>query len=438
MEGFSSFLKQHVGQRKVPFYLHWISSYNRFRKTVKNEDGIGNNDDSDRIGAFAAWLGHRYQDWQVQQAKEAVGFFLYYNRMHGKKSRTYSVRYEKRKTEALVPPVNNRGTCSVERKGLEEWATVDEKITKVLRLRNLSYRTEKTYLGWIRRFGSFVKHKSPEHVVEADIKDFLTQLVIDRRASVSTQNQAFNALLFFFRNYLNREITSLEGTIRSKIPRKLPVVLSRMEVDKLFSCLEGVCKLMAQIIYGGGLRLTECLMLRVKDVDYDRNCLTIRSGKGNKDRQTLFPEKLEEPILMHYNRIRKIYDRDRIDNANGVFLPGALERKYPGAGKEWGWFWVFPSHRLSIEPATAIVRRHHMYPTTLQKAFRKAIMQSGIAKHATVHSLRHSFATHLIEGGYDIRTIQELMGHSNVRTTMIYTHVATKNKLGVRSPLDSF
>ena len=190
MEGFSSFLKQHVGQRKVPFYLHWISSYNRFRKTVKNEDGIGNNDDSDRIYAFAAWLGHRYQDWQVQQAKEAVGFFLYYNRIHGKKSRTYSVRYEKRKTEALVPPVNNRGTCSVERKGLEGWAAVDEKITKVLRLRSLSYRTEKTYLSWVRRFSRFLKYKDSARITQEDLKQYLSSRVERARLPVLSRGLA--------------------------------------------------------------------------------------------------------------------------------------------------------------------------------------------------------------------------------------------------------
>ena len=193
---------------------------------------------------------------------------------------------------------------------------------------------------------------------------------------------------------------------------------------------------MAGIIYGGGLRLQECLMLRIKDLDYESNCITIRSGKGDKDRQTIFPENLKEDLKKHIEEIREIYEEDRKNQVDGVWMPFALERKYPSAGKDWAWFWVFPSHRLSVDPASKKVRRHHLYPSTLQKAFRKAVQEAGIIKRATIHSARHSFATHLIENGYDIRTVQELLGHYNVKTTMIYTHVAKKNKLGVKSPME--
>jgi len=225
--------------------------------------------------------------------------------------------------------------------------------------------------------------------------------------------------------------------IPSAGPRRLPVVLSLQEVRRVFQHLEGTHHLAATLIYGAGLRLKECLSLRVKDVDFDRSCLVIRSGKGGKDRQTVLPESLVVALKRHLEQVRLLYERDRRKALAGVALPGALERKCPVAGKEWSWFWVFPSGSLSIEPRTGIVRRHHLYPGTFQRAFREAVRRSGIPKHATVHTLRHSFATHLVERGYDIRTIQELLGHTDVSTTMIYTHVATRNKLGVSSPADA-
>ena len=254
--------------------------------------------------------------------------------------------------------------------------------------------------------------------------------------SASTQKQAFNALLFVFRNVFGKEIKGLDGTIRSGIKQRLPVVLSRKEISDIFQCLKDKYRLMAGIIYGGGLRLQECLMLRVKDIDYERNCITILSGKGDKDRQTIFPDNLKEIFKKHVEAIFKIFEEDRKNNIEGVWLPSALERKYPNVNKEWAWFWIFPSYKLSVDPLSNKVRRHHLYPSTLQKAFRKAVQDVPITKRATIHTLRHSFATHLIENGYDIRTVQELMGHSNVQTTMIYTHVARKNKLGVKSPMD--
>jgi len=212
--------------------------------------------------------------------------------------------------------------------------------------------------------------------------------------------------------------------------------LARFEIADIFARLEGAHRLMAGIIYGGGLRLQECLMLRIKDIDFERICITVRSGKGDKDRQTILPDNPVNALMRHIDEIRELYEEDRKKQVEAVWLPSALERKYPNAGKEWAWFWVFPSYKLSIDPASRKVRRHHLYPSTLQKAFRKAVMKAKITKKATVHSLRHSFATHLIESGYDIRTIQELLGHASVKTTMIYTHVAKKNKLGVKSPMD--
>jgi integron integrase len=260
---------------------------------------------------------------------------------------------------------------------------------------------------------------------------------VERKVAAATQKQAFNALLFLYRRVLGREVLGLETVIPSHIPRRLPVVLTKEEIRDVFRHLSGVHRLIAAVIYGGGLRLEECLCLRVKDVDFARNCLVIHAGKGDKDRETVLPERLACELQRHLLRVRALYDRDRRRALAGVWLPEALARKYAGAGKEWAWFWLFPSSKLSIDPESGIVRRFHLYPTTLQKAFQRAVARAGLVKRATVHTLRHSFATHLVEKGYDIRTIQELLGHADVSTTMIYTHVATKNKLGVASPLDS-
>jgi len=273
-------------------------------------------------------------------------------------------------------------------------------------------------------------------VNQQDLEHFLSHLAVDRKVSATTQRVAFNALLFLFRHVLAKEISGLEGAVRARIPRRLPVVLSSQEVLQIFDQMEGTARLMAGIIYGGGLRLQECLQLRVKDVDFERGCLTIRSGKGDKDRQTLLPESLKDDLQRHLLKVREIYEEDRRKEGEGVWLPNALERKYPNAGKQWAWFWVFPSRKLSIDPVSKIIRRHYLFPTVLEKAFRQAVQRADIAKRATIHTLRHSFATHLLEDGCDIRTVQELLGHSNVETTMIYTHVAKKNVLGVRSPMD--
>jgi integron integrase len=317
------------------------------------------------------------------------------------------------------------------------WNTVEERITRLMRLKHLSYRTEKSYLSWVFRLKSFVHEKDCATLTEQDLKNFLSFLAVERKVAAATQKLAFNALLFFYRHILAVDINGLGTVVPSRIARRLPVVLTKEELRKVFSHMEGSNLLMATIIYGSGMRLQECLSLRVKDVDFARGCLVIRGGKGNKDRETVLSERVGERLKRHLEQVRALFERDRRNSIAGVSLPGALDRKYRNAGEEWGWFWVFPSANLAIDPLTRVVRRHHLYTSTLQRAFRQAVRDSGIVKHATIHTLRHSFATHLIEKGYDIRTIQELLGHSDVSTTMIYTHVATKNKLGVTSPADS-
>jgi integron integrase len=245
-----------------------------------------------------------------------------------------------------------------------------------------------------------------------------------------------NALVFLYRNVLDKKIGNELSAVRSISRRRLPVVLTNKEIGRIFEYLEGVPCLIAMLIYGCGLRLQECLRLRIKDIDLEHNIVIVRSGKGDKDRRTVLPESLKDDIVRHIEAVKSVYEKDRRDNIGGVWLPGALARKYLNAGKEWPWFWLFPSGSLSVDPYTPLLRRHHVHPATLQRALYDAIRKAGIAKQASVHTLRHSFATHLLENGYDIRTIQELLGHANLQTTMIYPHVASKNILGVRSPLD--
>ena len=306
----------------------------------------------------------------------------------------------------------------------------------MIRLRQLSNSTERTYVTWLRSFYRFVGNKKPIELTSTDFKDFLTHLAAERRVAPSTQNQAFNSILFFYRHILDKEIDGLESTLRARRKKRLPVVLTKTEVKSIFKHLKGVNRLMAQVIYGGGLRLQECLNLRVKDIDFKRNRLIIIQGKGGKDRETLLPELIRQALHQHLQWVWKTYLEDRKNNVPGVYLPYALQRKYPNAGCDWQWQWVFPSRSSSVDPRTMIERRHHLYPDNLQRNLRKAVKKAGISKRVTVHTLRHSYATHLLEAGTDIRTIQELLGHSDLKTTMIYTHVASINFDGVKSPLD--
>ncbi|MEW6676138.1 MAG: integron integrase [Nitrospirota bacterium] len=319
----------------------------------------------------------------------------------------------------------------------EKWSIVETKAQNAIRLRHMSYSTEKTYLMWLRSFYGFIGGKNPDDLAVADMQQFLSYLAVERKVSTSTQNQALNALVFIYRHVLDKRIGNDElNAVRAIYKRRLPVVLTVKEVHSIFDKLYGINRLMAMLIYGCGLRLQECLSLRIKDVDIEQGILIVHSGKGDKDRRTVLPDALKDDLIRHIAETRSLYDSDRKNDMNGVYLPGALEKKYPNAGKEWGWFWLFPSKSISVDPRTHIVRRHHVHQASLQKAFKDAVIKAGIAKQASVHTLRHSFATHLLENGYDIRTIQELLGHRNLQTTMIYTHVATKNILGVRSPLD--
>jgi integron integrase len=269
-----------------------------------------------------------------------------------------------------------------------------------------------------------------------EIRQFLSHLANEGQVSASTQNQALSALLFLYREVLGVELPFVDGHAQAKRPVRVPVVLTRQEVDRVLGHLSGTHYLMASLLYGAGLRLMEAVRLRVKDVDFGYKQITVRDGKGEKDRRTVLPGQLMNPLHFHLIHVRRLHEEDLRQGYGRVYLPYALERKYPKASAEWGWQWVFPADKLSVDPRTGLVRRHHASEDMLQKAVKKAVRQAGITKRAGCHTLRHSFATHMLEAGYDLRTIQELLGHANVQTTQIYTHVLNRGGRGVRSPLD--
>lgn len=313
--------------------------------------------------------------------------------------------------------------------------TLLEELRRAIRLRHYSPRTEIAYEGWTRRFLRFHGMRHPRELTEVHITRFLSHLS-ERGSSASTQNQALNALAFLYGQVLGIDLPRLPDIVRAKRPLRLPTVLSRDEVADLLAQLHGVEWLTASLLYGGGLRLMECVELRVKDVHLTRGELVIREGKGGKDRVTMLPRLLLEPLTTHLQQRQRLHERDLKDGRGSVALPGNLRAKYPRAPFEWGWQWVFPATRFYLDPVTQERRRHHLHESVVQRAVKTAARAAGIARPAGCHTLRHSFATHLLEGGYDIRTIQELLGHRDVSTTMIYTHVLNQGGRGVRSPLD--
>lgn len=305
-----------------------------------------------------------------------------------------------------------------------------------LRERHYSRRTEDVYVAWVKRLVRAYGLRHPAELSEAQIGAFLSRLAVEGRVSASTQNQALSALLFFYREVLGRPVGHLEALVPARKPRRLPVVLTRGEVRSVLGQMSGVSGLVAGLLYGAGLRLLEGLALRVKDVDFGLRQITVRGGKGDRDRITVLPGAVVPGLEAHLEWVREMHGRDVASGGGSVELPGALDRKYPAASAEWGWQWVFPAKRRYWDKARGERRRHHLDPSMLQRAFRAAVKRAGLAKRATCHSLRHSFATHLLEDGYDIRTVQELLGHRDVSTTMIYTHVLNRGGRGVVSPAD--
>ena len=311
-----------------------------------------------------------------------------------------------------------------------------EQVRDVIRCKHYSIRTEQAYIDWIKRFIIYHGKRHPGEMAEEEVAEFLTHLARDLNAAASTQNQALSALLFLYKEVLKQEIGWLEKVQRAKKPPKLPVVLSRGEVKQIFGHLHGVPKLMAGLLYGSGLRLMECVRLRIKDIDFELAQITVRDAKGGKDRITMLPLNVSEPLRRHLLRVKAQHEQDLEDGFGSVHLPFALARKTPKAAREWPWQYAFPSSRLSVDPRNGEKRRHHIAEGLLQSALKRAVDAAGIVKRANCHSLRHSFATHLLTKGYDIRTVQELLGHKDVSTTMIYTHVLNRPGIGVKSPLD--
>ena len=306
-----------------------------------------------------------------------------------------------------------------------------------IRGRHYSIRTETAYLDWVRRFIAFHGYADPKDMEgTVEVKEYLDFLAVEREVAASTQNQALNALVFFFNNALKKPFGEMETFVRAKRPQRLPEVMTREEVQALLAKMEGITALMAGLMYGGGLRLMECLRLRVKDIDFARHQILVRDGKGQKDRVTMLPDRFSEALQSHLEQVKRVYEQDRAQGSAEVFIWPALARKYPNAGKEWIWQYVFPAKSLSVDPRSGKVRRHHVHESVVQKAVKNAASRSGVNRKVSCHTLRHSFATHLLEAGYDIRSIQEFLGHADVSKTMIYTHVLNKPGLSVKSPAD--
>ena len=305
-----------------------------------------------------------------------------------------------------------------------------------IRMRHYSIRTEEVYIDWARRYILFHDKRHPKDLGAGDVRDFLSHLAVDRNVAASTQNQAKSALLFLYREVLHINLPWLDEVVAAKMSKRLPVVLTQTETRHLLNAMSGTMGLVTGLLYGTGMRLLEGMRLRVKDVEFSRREVIVREGKGNKDRVTVLPENLILPLRAHLEKVKALHERDLAAGFGDVFLPNALSVKYPSAGRTWGWQFVFPSAVRSIDPRTGIERRHHLHEASVQRAVREAAKLAEIHKPVTPHVLRHSFATHLLQAGYDIRTVQELLGHKDVQTTMIYTHVLNRGGRGVVSPLD--
>lgn len=414
---FQAFLldKKLAQEKNVFFYALWASKFLNFaNKKQITPDQYRENAVIEFIETLKS--DANVSDWQIRQAGDAIR--LYYFHYRSFKPNHLSAGKSADFTQELLTEAK-----------------------RLIRLKHYSYSTEKTYLQWIKRFLDYARQTGRKETVAElgtdDCKNFLSYLALKEKVSASTQNQAFNAILFLFRNVLCKEMGNLAQTVRAKRGQKLPVVFSVEEVKRLLACLNGRDLLIAGLLYGSGLRLMELARLRVKDVDMDLNTLTVRSGKGDKDRTTILPAAVKDHLKNHLAEVKKLHESDLSQGHGEVHLPDALGRKYPNAGKEWAWQYVFPANNLSVDPRSGKVRRHHISDTAIQDVIKKAIRKAGIPKFATVHTLRHSFATHLLMNGVNIREVQELLGHKNVETTMIYTHVLRDMSHAPKSPLDA-
>jgi integron integrase len=376
------------------------------------------------------------EPWQVAQAQEALRM-LYQECLPRPWARPWPLQTHTPETARALP---RRNSFRDELSGRAVDAAHQEMLSRLrteLRARHYSLRTEQAYEHWMRRFVTFHKLKSPRELGPEAVKEYLEYLALGRQVAASTQNQALNALVFLYEQVIGEPVGALGDFTRAKQPKRLPVVLTRAEVHRLLDALTGTYCLMAGLLYGSGLRLMECVRLRVKDVDFAHHQIMVRDGKGQKDRVTILPQRFQPALREHLARVKEQHETDLAQGFGAVYLWPALERKYPNAVREWIWQYVFPSGRLSVDPRSGTVRRHHLHENALQRAVKDAAVKVGLTKQMSCHVLRHSFATHLLEGGYDIRTVQELLGHADVSTTMIYTHVLNTPGLAVKSPADA-
>ena len=423
---------------RSPFYVNWAKDFVNFLPGQPLKDRSKKD-----IEAFLADLGKRrgIADWQVRQAEHALKILyeIFLPRYAPKRQTGVATDGKHPVQEAIAETDGFRDRVipgEVERQFSELVYAVKTEV----RSRHYSYRTETAYLDWVRRFIAFHNYADPRELdAPTSVKTYLDYLAVEREVAASTQNQALNALVFFYGQVLRKPLGEMEEFARAKRPRRLPEVMTRDEVQRLLSKMSGITGLM----YGSGLRLMECVRLRVKDIDFAQHQIMVRDGKGQKDRVTMLPERFAGPLQEHLARVKAIYEQDLAEGTAGVYIWPALERKYPNAGKEWIWQYVFPAKSLSVDPRSGKVRRHHINETMVQKAVKEAAAQAAINKKVSCHTLRHSGVypakggtTHLLEARYDIRTVQELLEHANVVTTMIYTHVLNRPGLSVKSPAD--
>ncbi len=410
-----------VASGKERYFISWV------RRFLQNEDSFKGSKWEDMLPQYLEYLERdsHIASWQLDQAHQAVT--LYFQNFLGAPGTVVEMPASSISDEEVV--VFDAAKVLGD---LKEW----------LRIKHYAYKTEQSYMKWCKRFLSYSRECFPTLeegtvVISPElIKDFLAQLAIKGKLSKSSQNQAFSALLFVCRNVLRMELKDMEKSLRAKAGRKLPLVLSPLEIKNLLSRVSGTRGLILRLIYSSGIRLSECARLRVKDLDFEQNLLFVRSGKGDKDRSTLLAEQVQGDLKKHLAKVRKLHDSDLASGFGEVFMPGALGRKYPAACREWGWQYVFPSAKLSVDPRTNVTRRHHVSESSIQKAMKKAVRDADLVKPASVHTLRHSFATHLLLNGVDLRQIQDYLGHVSVETTMIYTHVVKDLRNPAISPLD--
>ena len=436
-----------VEEPRRPFYAHWVRQFFNRQPERKPRRELGRVEIEAFIQALAAEAG--VADWQVLQARDALE--VYYEQFRGialepalkKGNRTQKGSRREKSADRIPAPrmLDQPSTFPKPKKrrtGRQvDWGKLEEAAREALRVEHYALTTEKAYLHWIRRFIHYHNETRPSLMGGAEIHQFLSHLAINDRVAASTQNQALNAIVFLYRKVVKKEPGDFKDFPRARRPKRLPTVISRQEVQALFSCMDGAEGLLAKLLYGTGMRVSEGLRLRVQDLAFDRNEITVRAGKGDKDRRVPFPVSLKSEMYQHLDGRRHQYEQDRKKGMHAVELPGALARKYPKAPYQWKWQFVFAGHDYSVDPRSGARRRHHLHEVRVQRAVKRAAAEAEITARVTPHTLRHCFATHLLEAGQDIRTVQELLGHSDVSTTMIYTHVLNKGPLGVVSPLDT-